>query len=422
RVSSRVYEDELVLEDLETEGERQLQNLLKHQLDTSVSIDQCVAKRKCFAPASLYTPFGKQAAGALSLSQFQALQEEDTELATLRELGLTDQEVHLWKNRDSAEKFSGFGADPEAMQERLQAIEEKISERQRILALPQRFAGSKQLNRREMEIENALFQGTDRHRFLRALYYQGFMKKICPQKKKKKKKKKLKCQNINENHKRTEYASDPITQLELMCDNLSDNSESQLSRRPQSQGYCTLEQDTEPEVKTENGAALGNASVAMGFQMPKQDGKPTSDNSWSVSVKQPIRSLPSCSADMPVKVTEHVNLIPEEEILRNRLSEEEIRKLPRFSSYQQGEPNKVLYLKNLNPKATLEDLFSLFARFQKKGDQQFVLQLLTGRMKGQAFVTFPNVETAMEALNLINGYNLMGKPIIIEYGRNKPEQ
>ncbi|XP_006001370.1 RNA-binding protein 41 isoform X3 [Latimeria chalumnae] len=372
-VSSRVYEDELVLEDLETEGERQLQNLLKHQLDTSVSIDQCVAKRKCFAPASLYTPFGKQAAGALSLSQFQALQEEDTELATLRELGLTDQEVHLWKNRDSAEKFSGFGADPEAMQERLQAIEEKISERQRILALPQRFAGSKQLNRREMEIENALFQGTDRHRFLRALYYQ-------------------------------------------------DNSESQLSRRPQSQGYCTLEQDTEPEVKTENGAALGNASVAMGFQMPKQDGKPTSDNSWSVSVKQPIRSLPSCSADMPVKVTEHVNLIPEEEILRNRLSEEEIRKLPRFSSYQQGEPNKVLYLKNLNPKATLEDLFSLFARFQKKGDQQFVLQLLTGRMKGQAFVTFPNVETAMEALNLINGYNLMGKPIIIEYGRNKPEQ
>ncbi|XP_006001369.1 RNA-binding protein 41 isoform X2 [Latimeria chalumnae] len=398
RVSSRVYEDELVLEDLETEGERQLQNLLKHQLDTSVSIDQCVAKRKCFAPASLYTPFGKQAAGALSLSQFQALQEEDTELATLRELGLTDQEVHLWKNRDSAEKFSGFGADPEAMQERLQAIEEKISERQRILALPQRFAGSKQLNRREMEIENALFQGTDRHRFLRALYYQ------------------------DENHKRTEYASDPITQLELMCDNLSDNSESQLSRRPQSQGYCTLEQDTEPEVKTENGAALGNASVAMGFQMPKQDGKPTSDNSWSVSVKQPIRSLPSCSADMPVKVTEHVNLIPEEEILRNRLSEEEIRKLPRFSSYQQGEPNKVLYLKNLNPKATLEDLFSLFARFQKKGDQQFVLQLLTGRMKGQAFVTFPNVETAMEALNLINGYNLMGKPIIIEYGRNKPEQ
>lgn len=68
---------------------------------------------------------------------------------------------------------SGLGAAPEATQDRLHAIQEKIEERQRILALPQRFAGSKQLSRREMEIENALFQGTDRHSFLRALYHQG---------------------------------------------------------------------------------------------------------------------------------------------------------------------------------------------------------------------------------------------------------
>lgn len=68
---------------------------------------------------------------------------------------------------------SGLGAAPEATQHRLQAIQEKITERQHILSLPQRFAGSKQLSRREMEIENALFQGTDRHSFLRALYHQG---------------------------------------------------------------------------------------------------------------------------------------------------------------------------------------------------------------------------------------------------------
>lgn len=68
---------------------------------------------------------------------------------------------------------SGLGAAPEATQDRLHAIQEKLEERQRILALPQRFAGSKQLSRREMEIENALFQGTDRHSFLRALYHEG---------------------------------------------------------------------------------------------------------------------------------------------------------------------------------------------------------------------------------------------------------
>jgi len=68
---------------------------------------------------------------------------------------------------------SGLGAAPEATRERLNAIQQKMDERQRILELPQRFAGSKQLSRREMEIENALFQGTDRHSFLRALYHQG---------------------------------------------------------------------------------------------------------------------------------------------------------------------------------------------------------------------------------------------------------
>lgn len=64
-------------------------------------------------------------------------------------------------------------ATPEAIQNRLQDIEERISERQRILCLPQRFAKSKQLTRREMEIEKSLFQGADRHSFLKALYYQG---------------------------------------------------------------------------------------------------------------------------------------------------------------------------------------------------------------------------------------------------------
>lgn len=74
---------------------------------------------------------------------------------------------------------SGLGAAPEATQDRLHAIQEKMEERQRILALPQRFAGSKQLSRREMEIENALFQGTDRHSFLRALYHEGLWAQSC---------------------------------------------------------------------------------------------------------------------------------------------------------------------------------------------------------------------------------------------------
>lgn len=38
-----------------------------------------------------------------SLSQFQALQDGENELASLRELGLTDTEIQLWQSRDAPE-------------------------------------------------------------------------------------------------------------------------------------------------------------------------------------------------------------------------------------------------------------------------------------------------------------------------------
>uniref|UniRef100_A0A9L0RTC7 RNA binding motif protein 41 n=1 Tax=Equus caballus TaxID=9796 RepID=A0A9L0RTC7_HORSE len=172
RVNSCVKSDEHVLEELETEGERQLKSLLQHQLDTSVSIEECVSKKESFAPGTMYKPFGKEAAGTMTLSQFQTLHEKDQETASLRELGLNETEILIWKSHVSGEKRTRLRATPEAIQNRLQDIEERISERQRILCLPQRFAKSKQLTRREMEIEKSLFQGADRHSFLKALYYQ----------------------------------------------------------------------------------------------------------------------------------------------------------------------------------------------------------------------------------------------------------
>lgn len=81
------------------------------------SSSRCVAKRQCFAPASLYRPFGEQAAGVRSLSQFQALQDGEKELVGLQELGLTDAEIQLWQNREApdmsgdkvaAQKFKNF--------------------------------------------------------------------------------------------------------------------------------------------------------------------------------------------------------------------------------------------------------------------------------------------------------------------------
>lgn len=72
---------------------------------------RCKSKRRCFAPAAFYKPFGEEAAGALTLSQFQALQESNKETASLRELGLSDSEILLWKNQASTGKVGMLCSD-----------------------------------------------------------------------------------------------------------------------------------------------------------------------------------------------------------------------------------------------------------------------------------------------------------------------
>lgn len=67
----------------------------------------------------------------------------------------------------------GVCAAPGVKQQRLQVIRDKIRARDELLSRPQRFASSRPLSRREIEIEQALFQGNDRLGFLTALYHRG---------------------------------------------------------------------------------------------------------------------------------------------------------------------------------------------------------------------------------------------------------
>lgn len=83
---------------------------------------RCVAKKHCFAPAALYRPFGEQAAGVRSLSQFQALQDREKELASLRELGLTEAEIQLWQGRDAPQAEEKVKPSGDKSQEKITSL------------------------------------------------------------------------------------------------------------------------------------------------------------------------------------------------------------------------------------------------------------------------------------------------------------
>eukprot|EP00850_Spirogloea_muscicola_P002866 SM000011S19044 [mRNA] locus=s11:550035:553810:- [translate_table: standard] len=157
-----------------------------------------------------------------------------------------------------------------------------------------------------------------------------------------------------------------------------------------------------------------------------------------------------------------------EEIQKSKLSPEEILAMPMFKNYSVGEPSDVLYVKNLAKDVTQEDLLHIYgkhqdepltaksmllaglissytsmssaevcdltqawltARTQCGGAGPFVgleetakrklgVKLMQeGRMRGQAFVTFPALNLAQKALVATHGYLLKDKPMVVQYGR-----
>ncbi|XP_058483523.1 RNA-binding protein 41 [Solea solea] len=394
RVSRQACEDGPLLEEQETEGQRQLHSLLLQQLHTDVDIERCVAKKQCFAPAALYRPFGDQAAGVRSLSQFQALQDGEKELASLRELGLTEAEIQLWRSRDApeaGEKSHGVCAAPAAKQQRLQVIRDKIDARDELLSRPQRFAASQPLSRREMEIERALFQGNDRLGFLTALYHRD---------------------EDNQSSQQGAASSNPLDNLyrDVLGEERLQTSRQEETPETSSSSLRTSTHRTEDTTEWQSAPSDTDTS---------QPAAPT-----KVEINQPIGSLRGAAragSEEPFTLRGEIETITDEEIRQNRDSDDAIRNIPRFRNYQAGKPSKVLCVKNLSAQASVAQLVALFSRFEPVNGPPVVYRLLTGRLKGQAFVTLPDTETAQNALWLIHGYRLLGKPLVVEFGRERQE-
>ncbi|XP_073790595.1 RNA-binding protein 41 isoform X7 [Danio rerio] len=144
-----------------------------------------------------------------------------------------------------------------------------------------------------------------------------------------------------------------------------------------------------------------------------------------ITVSQSVGKLNSAFVqghNGPVALSGRIKEVSDEEIKSNRETEEAIRNIPRFKNYQRGKPSKVLCVKNISPRASLAQLVSLFSRFQKDESQPILYRLLTGRLKGQAFITLADAEIAQAALDLLNGYKLLEKPLVIEFGRARSKE
>lgn len=100
--------------------------------------------------------------------------------------------------------------------------------------------------------------------------------------------------------------------------------------------------------------------------------------------------------------------------LEEKLSTDDIKKMPKFSNYQIGIPSKIIYIQNLAHSITINDLKSIFKFFQTNITSY---KVLTGRLKGKAFVTFDDETNCTTAFAKLNGHFVRNKAMIFEYGK-----
>jgi len=136
----------------------------------------------------------------------------------------------------------------------------------------------------------------------------------------------------------------------------------------------------------------------------------------------PVPSITENEPDSTHEQLQEKHFVTPQEMLREKLPPEEILSLPMFKNYTPGNPASVLYIKNLAKDVTHDDFYYVFGSvFESMDSARLGLSIKLmqeGRMRGQAFVTFPTVELAQRALNLAHGYVFKGKPMIIHFGRN----
>ncbi|XP_014237999.1 RNA-binding protein 40 [Trichogramma pretiosum] len=114
--------------------------------------------------------------------------------------------------------------------------------------------------------------------------------------------------------------------------------------------------------------------------------------------------------------------IDSEQLAKNKISASDQRLLPVFKNYHPGKPSNRLYIKNLAKQVEENDLHSIYRKYilpdSNPGESEYNVRLMQeGRMKGQAFITLPNITQAQLALNETNGYILKEKPIVVQFAK-----
>lgn len=407
---------------VDTLREKILKNLVQKQLTKYTSLEEQLHNQRKFIKATSEVSVSASTSGLSSYKDYRDLEKSLNIKQILYSSGLTHAEVQLLLNENS---FSSDLETSHAKEERLKAIEDKLLKRQHQLehfthSPPEQFSGAVPLTRHDYEEEcNVVSASADTEKLTSCLV------RLQP-------------------HNDASIADDhPINHIKAIADELFPEDsllESRAHAIPEKHKLEVFEYaGPSPKCKKiEKPHCIYLVEKPKSFwdlkEIPKVIGRDEVHETNKVSVVPRSKgeiyiskhtTTKDCSNIVKANKTRPFVLIlnPNElvsfdVIKSNKKTVHELCAMEKFKDYSEGKPSSTLYIKNMSCEATPKDLASLMGHFECNDSPKIQYRILNGRMKGQAFVTFPNKEIASHALNLCNGYILYNKPLVIEFGKN----
>lgn len=138
--------------------------------------------------------------------------------------------------------------------------------------------------------------------------------------------------------------------------------------------------------------------------------------------EKPCEEIEMKDSTLPYTVNPSLFLTTEQ-LHKGCISSSEMKNFSVFKRYDAGEPTTRLYIKNLAKHTSEQDIVNLYGQYvnwqSELHKNMFDIRLMKeGRMKGQAFVTFPTEESASRALKDTNGYVINTKPMVVQFARS----
>jgi RNA recognition motif-containing protein len=80
-----------------------------------------------------------------------------------------------------------------------------------------------------------------------------------------------------------------------------------------------------------------------------------------------------------------------------------------------------IYVANIPFKASEQELRGLFEEYGEVSSAKIIMDKVTQRSRGFGFIEMPDENSARQAINSLNGFNFIGKTLVVNEARPKSD-